>query len=340
MFFIPFFIPLLSKNLDKKQENKLWFFLFVFYTLIVGLRNEIGVDWEAYIKHYDITDNAPLVENLFTSDPGYVIVNWFIALFNGKIYLVNLVCAIVFVYGLLKFCRIQKEPWVALIIAQPVIVIIVGMSYTRQSVAIGLEFLALVAISKQHTKKFIQYVLAAAFFHKTALFLIPIVPFISNKNKILMFIGVIALGSFLTVILIAEQYESLINLYVEQKLTSEGGLYRIVLNFVPAIFIFLFAKKHIENKFEYRFWLIFAVLTFLFFPILQIAPTATDRMYIYLIPLQMYVYSNLAGLIDNSSFRSLILIGVLLFYGVFMFTWLTIGTYTDFWVPYRMFPFN
>ncbi len=44
--------------------------------------------------------------------------------------------------GLVQFCRKQPLPWLALAVAAPFIIIVVGMGYTRQSVALGFILLS------------------------------------------------------------------------------------------------------------------------------------------------------------------------------------------------------
>jgi hypothetical protein len=340
MFIIPLFLSFYGKMFDRKLDNLIWCAVAIFYVLIIGFRQEIGVDWEAYKKHYDLVVNVPLSEALLTTDPAYAFLNWVCALVGGQVYLVNFVCALLFVYGLVKFCRQQQMPWVAFLVAQPILIFIVGMGYTRQSVAVGFELLALVAISKKNNKLFIFHIIIAALFHKTAIFLLPLIAIVSNKNKFLMLVAVLIFGVGLGLVLIVEQYEALVELYVEQKLSSDGGIYRIALNIIPAVLIFIFANKKIKRVEDRNLWKSFAVLSFLLFPLINITPTATDRLVIYLIPIQLYVFSNAANWFENRTFRLLVLIGVILFYAVLMLVWLTFGSYREFWVPYRIFPIS
>lgn len=340
MFIVPLFLSFYGKMFERKLDNLIWFVVAVFYILIIGLRNEIGVDWEAYNKLYNITRNVPLSEALLTTDPAYAFLNWIVALIGGKVYLVNFICAIIFISGLVTFCRAQQMPWLAFLVAQPVLIFIVGMSYTRQSVAVGFELMALIAISNKQNKLFIFHVIMATLFHKTAIFLLPLIAFVSNKNRVLMIIAILFLVLGLGVMLIAEKYEAMLDLYVEQKLTSDGGIYRVILNIVPAILIFVFAKKKIKRPEERNLWKALAVLSFLLFPLINIAPTATDRLAIYLTPIQLYVFSNAPNWFENRYIRFIFLSGVVFFYGLLMLVWLSFGTYRDYWVPYRIFPFS
>ena len=45
--------------------------------------------------------------------------------------------AVPFTYGLFRICRQQPNPWLALVVATPFLIIVVGMGYTRQAAAMG-----------------------------------------------------------------------------------------------------------------------------------------------------------------------------------------------------------
>lgn len=340
IFLLPLFFSLYSNKFDYKLKKLFWIFFGGILILLIGFRNEIGVDWEAYKRHYDITVNQPLLEVIFTSDIAYSSLNWFIALFSGKVYTVNFICSIVFVFGLIKFCRLQQSPGIAFIVSLPILILIVGMSYTRQGVAVGFEFLALLAIISGKNKKFILLIVFAALFHKSAIFLLTLVAFVSNKNKILMLLSVLFFGSVIAVLLLAQQYEALLELYYDQKLTSDGGLYRIALNILPAIIILFFSKNAKLKEQEYNLWRTLSFMSLILFPLITITPTATDRLFIYLIPIQIYCYSNINLWFKNKYTIFIFEFGIILFHFILMFVWLSFGSYREYWVPYRMFPFS
>lgn len=41
-----------------------WAFIGTLFTLMIGLRYQVGADWEAYLNHYALTLGVPLVEAL------------------------------------------------------------------------------------------------------------------------------------------------------------------------------------------------------------------------------------------------------------------------------------
>lgn len=339
MFLIPLSFSLYSYNLDDKVKKLFWLVFGVLLILIIGLRHEIGVDWEAYKRHYDLTVNEKLQDIIFTSDIAYASLNWFIALFSGKVYTVNFLCSIIFVYGLISFCRKQQSPGIAFIVAIPILVLIVGMSYTRQSVAVGIELLALPAIISGNNKKFIILIIIASLFHFSAIFLLTLVAFVSIRNKVFIALGIFFLGGMVAVGLKFQTQEALIDLYYNQKLSSDGGIYRIALNLIPATLILFFLNKSKLKVQEFNLWQTLSIMSLMCFPLINIIPTATDRIFIYLIPVQIFVYSNLRLWFINKQMLFIAEFGVVLFQFVLMIVWLLFGNYNDSWVPYKMFPF-
>ncbi len=66
----------------------------------------------------------------------------------------------------------------------PYLVVVVAMGYSRQGVAIGLGFFALLALGERDTLKFVLFVALAAAFHKTAVVLVPIAFLARTRHKL------------------------------------------------------------------------------------------------------------------------------------------------------------
>jgi hypothetical protein len=94
-----------------------WRVMFAILVLIVGLRHEVGADWGNYLGILDLATYVSLKEALAIGDPGYMLLNWVAAEFGLGVYFVNSVCAGLFAWGLVKFCRTQPRHWLALTVA-------------------------------------------------------------------------------------------------------------------------------------------------------------------------------------------------------------------------------
>ena len=126
-----------------------WIVAGVCLTLIIGLRYEVGGDWFNYIRSLLMGQHLSLGEMLSRGDPGYRLFNWLSVSLGMGIYGVNLLCAIVFVTGLIVFCRSQPRSVLALVVAIPYMVMVLGMGYSRQGVALGLAMIGLVALTNR-----------------------------------------------------------------------------------------------------------------------------------------------------------------------------------------------
>jgi hypothetical protein len=317
-----------------------WGSIGVVFTLFIGLRHQVGADWFNYLVHYQAAVDIPFTEAVGLSDPGYFFFNWLSALLGTEIYLVNLVCAAILMTGVISFCRRQPLPWLALLVAVAYTLVVVAMGYTRQGAAIGFELLGLVALIDGRFKRFVLFILAGALFHKTLVIMLPIGFLATSKNSYrTVFFGVlVSIGLSLTIL--AEQYSFLLSNYVRNSYVSDGGPVRVAMNALPALILLLFHKKLIlSTERERRLWIIMALLSLACIPLVFVASTAADRIALYFIPLQLYVYSNIHRLFPDRMFRTVAVLAVIFGYGTVLWVWLTFGSFSFAWLPYQIWPF-
>ena len=78
----------------------------------------------------------------------------------------------------------------------------------------------------------------------------------------------------------------------------------------------------------------------LFFPAGALATTAVDRVALYLIPIQIFVFSRIPRLAGgNIRVRTLLVLGVIAYYAAVLFVWLNFATHAQYWLPYQFKPF-
>lgn len=334
-FMIPAFVSLSPLRGTRRLQGLAWLLIGTLLVFLIGLRYKVGGDWFTYLEHYHTVIGMPFLDALRTSDPGYAAVNWLGARFDLQIYTVNLVCALIFVIGLIKFCRQQPLPWLALAVSVPYLVTVVAMGYTRQAVAIGFLFLALSELRNTNQFRYIAWVILAALFHKTAVFLLPLGVLISTRHRALKTFAIVSLFALLGGALVGEYYDALWRNYVEAGMASDGGAIRVWMNACAALALFVSATHWKKRWEDTSLWKWLALLALVSVPLVGFASTAVDRMAIYLIPLQMVVFSRLPVLISDVVMRTLVVIGTLLVYGAVLWVWLNHGTHAQYWLPYR-----
>ena len=150
--------------------------LLLFYAVVVvvflGLRFEVGPDWYLYLKNmarFEVMDWKLIF--LF-GDPAYTAINKLASFLGFGLWFPNVVCAAIAMIGIVSFSLKMPNPWMAIAVAAPYVIIVLIVNYTRQAAAFGFEMLALVALYKGNIKKFYVLVFMAAAFHKTALFIL------------------------------------------------------------------------------------------------------------------------------------------------------------------------
>ena len=105
--------------------------------ILIGLRFKVGADWIPYEYIFADAKHETMGSLPAIADPGYYFLNIIIQRFGGELWVSNLVCGLIFAWGLMRLCEAQERSWLAAVVAVPYLVIVVAMGYTRQSVASG-----------------------------------------------------------------------------------------------------------------------------------------------------------------------------------------------------------
>lgn len=314
------------------------------FTIMIGLRYRVGGDWGNYLPYLYRTRYLSFAEVLSQGDPGYVLLNWIAARTFGEIWVVNLLCGLIFSIGLVAFARIQPRPWLAMLVAVPYLVIVVAMGYSRQGVAIGLVMLGLVALARDRSNvKFVIWIALAATFHKTALILVPIAALSSNGGRIWTAAWVGAATLQLYWLFLEDSLDNLVINYIEAEYHSQGAAIRVAMNALPAV-LFLIARRRFRlAPAELRLWTIMALMALGFVVLLFVSPssTAVDRMALYLIPIQLFVLSRMPDAFPGKSDGvNPTTLAVIAYSAAVQFVWLNFATHARGWVPYQFYPFQ
>lgn len=309
----------------------------IIIALMVGLRYQVGADWPTYKLLFAYAAYYDLGRMLTIGDPGYQLLSWTVRRMGVEIWLVNLVCGTIFAWGLLRFARVQPNPWLAVLVAVPYLVTVVAMGYTRQATAIGILMAGLAAVHQgASTLRFAFYVLAAALFHKTAVVVLPLVVFSSERNRLInMLAGVLMSYMFYTSFL-ADSVESFVESYIKAEYSSQGAAIRVVMNLVPAAAFFLYRRRLGFGTIERRIWFFHSLAAFVLLLLLLVLPssTAVDRLALYVMPLQIAVLSRFPLLFGRRMGTFI----VVLYSLAIEFVWLNFATHARYWIPYQVYP--
>ncbi len=318
-----------------------WALVALTLALLIGLRHEVGGDWGSYLPYIEAASYMSFAETLQKTDPGYAALNWLGATLGGGIYTVNTLCGLLFALGVMAFARQLPRPSLALAIAVPYLILVVAMGYSRQGVALGVAMLGLAFLQRGGLWKFVLAISVAGLFHKSAIVLILIALTSRSKRKLLTGIAVLGIAAGLYVLLMAEAVDALRVGYLDTEYQSAGAGVRVAMNALPALIFLWYRKKFRIDTEQHRLWTVISLIAVAFIAALALSPssTAVDRVALYLIPLQLFVWSHFPELFGRPGGHNRIgVLIVLVFYALVLFVWLNFAHHRMWWIPYKFYP--
>jgi len=225
----------------------------------------------------------------------------------------------------------------ALTIAVPYLLIVVGMGYIRQAAAIGLIMMAAADLGRQRRWRTILELALAVGFHATAAIILPFFALALVRRNTGAAVVVIAVGAVLIVALLQRLPILQVN-YFEAQYDSDGATVRVLMNALPSLFVLLRARRLPFQGAERNFWLLVAAanLVGLLALILSPSSTAVDRVALYFAPIQLVAFGNALRLSGFSARHvHLVRIAAVVVAALVQVVWLLLATNAPSWVPYR-----
>ena len=318
-----------------------WQLMFVVLVLMIGLRHQVGGDWISYADHITEAGYQSLAQAVGSGDSAYSLLNWLAARMDLGPYFVNTVCAALFSWGLVVFCRTQPRPWLALVVATPYLITVVAMGYTRQGTAIGLAMLGLAALSDQKILRFVVFVALAATFHKSAVILMPLAVLAGTRQKLWTAFWVGLSSALFYGLLLQDSVDTLTVNYIGSQYDSSGAAIRVAMNGVPAALFLWFRRRFVMPQAERSFWTWMSLGALAFVGLLVVSPssTAVDRVALYWIPLQLFVLSRLPNAVGPRNGKNAFWVRAVVAYsGAVLLVWLVFATHAFAWLPYQFYP--
>jgi hypothetical protein len=306
--------------------------------LMIGLRWEIGPDWGSYLDIFNYTKLYPLGRLIAREDPGFGFLLWLLHQAHAPFWILNVICGSVFVAGLTAFAVRQPNPWLAFLIAFPYLVIVVGMSGNRQSLALGFLFFALNAVERGRVNKFVLLIVFAALFHGSVLLVLPLGLLSYSRNNLqrgVLLIFALAVGYYF----FRETFSLYARRYSMEHIQSAGVAYRLAMNLLAALIFLLFQGRFGFDEHQSKLWRNFSLCTLVLLVLLALLPssTAIDRFVLYLFPLQFAVLSRTPNILTSGegSGRLQLTFVVIAYCMVIQLVFLLFGSFASYYMPYR-----
>ena len=320
-----------GRYLSPRLERHSYVLVWIALVLFLGLRREVGGDWDNYLVMFMRARIYGLPEALTLADPGYMLLSVIVARSGLSLPVVNLACAALFVTGLLAFVRVQPRPALALLVAIPFLVVIGGLATTRQAVAVGLLMWALAHYSSGARRRPAAMLVAAFLFHWTAIVLLPLVLVMRVRRIPIRLIivagGILGAGLALAVATLP---------FLQGRYGYSGGAaFRGSLTLL-AILVLLAGWRRLDLDDQARRIAAFlTALGLLSLCLIPVFATAGDRLGMYVVPLQMLVFSRAVTLAPPGGYRVAAQAAIVTPYLVLLASWLAMTEYHSCMAPYR-----
>jgi len=328
---------------QKSQRDIILITITVLIVLMIGLRYDVGGDWRNYLENSDLIKGRSLQWSIANSpnEPGYTLLNWVVLATGFDFWLVNLICAIPFVVGLVILAKQQPNPYLALVVATPLLIIVVGMGYTRQATALGFLLIGIASlIDGKPFWKFLIWTGIGSSFHFSALFFVPLIALLLFRGKLLSVVLLILLAIFGYLFILPNAFERYSIGYIRTVYEAQGAIFRIALSALAGVIVLSFARRFLTNPIENRIWRGWASLSLLSFILLFFVNSTViiDRLSVYLLPLQVVVFGRLPLAFGGRQSQLLWALVMIIVYAIVLLLWLTFANNARFWIPYQLYP--
>jgi hypothetical protein len=308
------------------------------YSLVAALRSEVGGDWFAYLYMFGTVRLGGLNEAFTATDPGFGLLLYVSNGLGTGIYLVNGICSLILFYGVARSALQTREPWLAVAVSVPYLLIVVGMGYVRQAAAIGLVLIAVDAVRRERIPRAIGMLVGATLFHSTSVVTWPLFAVaLANRNKLryLLFstVGVVAMW-YLILNRLGEFGED----YLGSSYESGGTLVRLLMGVIPSMLLLVSVRRFNVGGRARSIWIGFAVANLLALVGFFLSPssTAVDRIALYFTGVQLVAFGSIGDLLGFSMrSRAILRLLIIAYATATLLVWLLYATNAGAWVPYK-----
>lgn len=311
---------------QKRLYPALWALMFFVIIVFVGLRHHVGMDWSNYLIMIRRANLGSLWDALNIAEPGYAIILRWAGHMGWGVYGAYLLGTIVFCSGLFRYAKRTPNPWIALTVAMPFLVIVVAMSAARQAVAIGILLWITSEWATASLKKRLAFVALASLFHISALIFLPLVIVGLRMKSTVKIVLALLFTSLILVVLEITGYGAYYDrLYWSEQsgqIHSPGALMHVVINAGPGALALLLNRKAGGLLLPDDFHRQLAVASLLLVPLVFISSTSAGRLTLYFFPVSMWFFSALPSALKGAEARNLVKFITSLFFMVVLIVWL------------------
>ena len=356
IFAILSFLAFQEINNPKPLKKFSFIYLTLLFSFFIGLRNEIGCDWQGYKTIYDLSDCTFNTENdlctkyniysifdyLKFKEIGFSFINFIIYRIGGNFYLANFIFSLLFIIPTLLFCSKLKRPFLGILVSYPYLITVIGLGTIRQSIAIAFLMLGFNALNnKQFIKYYLLNFIGIIFHYSSSIFIflpLLIVNKVSNNlkiiKKILFFLFFLLCSLFL--VFNDNYFTNQMNgyLYYIKPVSIKSPLIIWIITAVPSTII-LFNYKDLKDNDPYKFWMNYSIVDILMLLPIFLNTIIALRLLLYFLPIKIYALSNLPQLkIFQKSPKNAYLMVITISFFI-LTIWLNFANHSYCYLPYK-----
>jgi len=309
------------------------------YFLMVAFRFQVGMDWNNYIYIYQSRRAADLPELIFAREPGFGFLMWFAARSGLGMIFLNALSGLVFCWGFFAVAKRCREPWLAIAIATPLLVVAFAMSGVRQALAAGIIFYLMARWEEYRTSLRILLVGFASLFHFSSIFIMMFVALGSRAPSVVRIGGALLIGivTFAIVGWAPGSVEAYSRLYVgsEGKISAPGAIFQVAPLTAAAIIYFATRQRWTLINGDNALYRNMAWAALLALFVIPLSSVGVYRFALYFWPMAMIVYADFPGLIENPIGRVFYRLSIIVAAFALLAGWLMLANNSYAWLPYK-----
>ena len=301
----------------KKQKYPLYYFYAMSFVLIAvsGLRsNVVGTDTSMYEILFNNGKLITLKEALTNSsvEPGYIIFEHISGLvFQNYQWFLIIIAIITIIPVTIVIYKYSEKPWMSYFLFITFGYFPFFMTGIRQSIAIGITFVAFIFVKKKKLILFLVCIGLACTFHITAIVFLPIywLDRIELNQKSMIAVSVFIVMSFV----FRQSLFQILNKYSRQSYSSlpEGGEKMYIFMLLSIILGFIYYKEFREQNVNNKVFLYMIIVSAVIWPIVSINPALFRLYYYYNIFIIIFVPNLIVSIKDRES-KFILTVGFLL----------------------------
>ena len=311
------------------------------YVFFIGYRYRVGMDWNNYDSIHTFIRYLNFREVLETTEPLSNALFWTSSHLGYHMLLTNIVHALVLSFGVFSFAKRTVNPWLAIVVATPYLIIAFGMSGVRQAMALGVILYLFSRWERTGVLGRVILVGVASLFHTSAFvalaFVIPGLP-VRRVYKAILGAALAVAVSF--VLFESGIYDESIGSYQAQYLgehesvVSPGALMHVGLVWIPAVYFLLFRNQLAPFVHNSKLALYGSLASVVMIVVYFVSTTAASRLILYLYFVPMMVIPA-ASCVYGRRYRPLMtaILGAL--HVVILAIWLLYANNSAAHIPYR-----